>query len=68
MQLTAFAFPSYPFTLSLVPHPLSMEEVKPRTSRRRTVAPIQLSDAIGCCLQKLVISGRTLRGGINPVR
>ena len=70
MQLTAFAFPSDPFALSLVPHPPAMEKVKPRTSLRRTVAPIQLSDAIGCCLQKLVITGRAFRwrNQPNPIR
>ena len=46
MQLTAFTLPPDPFALSLIPHSAAMQQKKPRTVRRRSVTPVQVSDAV----------------------
>src|ERR1700735_1862682 len=68
MQFSALAFPSHPFLFAFVPQALTVEEKKPVTAARwRTVACVQVCDALDSSGQQVFIARQTLARSIDPV-
>ena len=68
VELAAFAFPSNPLLLPIVPDPPTMEQEETVTPRRRSVAAIQTGDTLGGSIEKGVIPPGVLGRGVRPIR
>ena len=68
VEVAAFAFPSNPLFLPIVPHPPAMEQEETVTPGCRSVAAIETGDTLGGSLEKGVISLGVLGRGVCPIR
>jgi hypothetical protein len=68
VELAAFAFPSNPLLLPIVPDSPTMEQEETVTRRRRSVTAIQTGDTLGGSIEKGVISVGVLGRGVRPIR
>jgi hypothetical protein len=67
MQLAALAFPADPLSFPRVPHPPTMQQEEAVAIRCRSVASIQARDARGGHGKHLVVTWRSLGGGVRPI-
>jgi hypothetical protein len=68
MELPALAFPADPLALPVVPDPPAMEQEESVAIRCGSMASIQPRNRRGSRGEEILVSGRTLRVAVRPVR